>query len=131
MRLSFVPDTSWTWCRGAPSSQPDHETGVPKIRLVVGEWRLALPIRARLPVDAVSRGHIPFHGGSQSGVDVGPALGDPAELERAAGFHPAAHRNGLQVLLQLVRRVRETLHYRQRGSRSWGPGVNALRRPAP
>jgi len=54
---------------------------------------------ARRDDDGVSGGGIPFHGAAKPRIEIGDALGDEAELQRAAGGAVAAHAFGLQERL--------------------------------
>src|SRR3989338_10665277 len=64
------------------------------------------PAAAGLLDHALGRGRVPFHGRAQARVDVGRAIGDEAELERAAHAHDIVRAEALQKLLGLPARAR-------------------------
>ena len=125
---------------GAPGPQPEHEAVVAQRRLVVGERTRVRRALRRVPVDAVAGPDVPLHGGAQSRVDVRPALGEQAELERAADLQPFLDRVPGQEVLQVRARMRAALDDPQRLApdrpvatgcvRAGGPGA-ASTRPAP
>src|SRR5882724_3729231 len=86
-------------CSGCPSAR--NEVRIVESRLAVCELG-AVERRdppARRDDDGVSGGGIPFHGAAKPRIEIGDALGDEAELQRAAGGAVAAHAFGLQERL--------------------------------
>ena len=68
-------------------------------------------------------GRVPFHGATEARIEIGQALGDAAEFQRAAGGDALGHMVIFEITVQLVADIVRTAGQHDDAILRLGPGA--------